>query len=101
MKIIKEFKTFAVKGNMFDIAIGIVIGSAFNKVVDILVKKIILPPFSLVSSGISLKDKKIHLVNDVFIHYGEFIEAFLNFLIIGISLFGVVKFINTPLVFSV
>ena len=94
MKLFREFKTFAIKGNMFDIAIGVIIGASFNKVVDVLVKKVILPPFSLVSNGINLKDKKFHIINDVYIGYGEFIEVFLNFLIVGISLFGVVKAMN-------
>lgn len=95
MKLIKEFKTFAIKGNMLDIAIGVIIGASFNKVVDVLVKKVILPPLSLVSNGIDLKDKKLHIINDVYVSYGEFIEAFFNFLIVGIALFGVVKALNT------
>ena len=95
MKLVKEFKTFAVKGNMFDIAIGVIIGASFNKVVDVLVKKIILPPLSLISKTINLKEEKFHVVNDVYIGYGEFIEVFLNFLIVGITLFMVVKGFNT------
>ncbi len=65
MGLIKEFKEFAVKGNMMDMAIGIIIGASFNKVVDILVKKILLPPLSLLSNGISLADKSIVLRNEV------------------------------------
>ena len=70
---------------MFDIAIGVVIGASFNKVVDVLVKKVILPPLSLISNGINLKDKKIHIINDVY----------MNFLIVGLALFGIVKTFNT------
>jgi len=95
MKLFKEFKTFAIKGNMFDIAIGVIIGASFNKVVDVLVKKIILPPLSLISDGINLKDKKFHIVNEVYISYGEFIEVFINFLIVGFTLFVIVKGFNT------
>jgi len=49
MKLIQEFKEFAVKGNMIDMAIGIIIGASFNKVIDVLVKKVLLPPLSLLS----------------------------------------------------
>lgn len=106
MKLIKEFKEFAVKGNMMDMAVGIIIGASFNKVVDVLVKKIILPPLSLLSNGINLKDKKIILKDAVYnaegqlissetyFGYGEFGEAVLDFIIIGLTIFIVVKFMN-------
>ena len=58
MGIIKEFKEFAIKGNMIDMAVGIIIGTAFNKIVDVLVKQIVLPPLSIITSGISFSDKK-------------------------------------------
>lgn len=106
MKLLYEFKEFAVKGNMMDMAIGIIIGAAFNKVVDVLVKKILLPPLSLLSKGISLEDKKIILreavidqegkiiSNESAIGYGAFGEAILDFLIIGFTIFIIVKFMN-------
>ena len=61
MKLIKEFKDFAVKGNMLDMAIGIIIGASFNSVINVLVKNIILPPLSLLSDGINFHEKKTHL----------------------------------------
>ena len=61
MKLFKEFKDFAVKGNMMDMAVGIIIGAAFNKVIDVLVKKVLLPPLSLLSGNTNMADKRIVL----------------------------------------
>jgi len=106
MKILQEFKEFAVKGNMMDMAIGIIIGASFNQVIDVLVKQVLLPPLSLLSDGINLDNKKFILretqtntlgevsVQEVAISYGQFIETFLDFLIVGFTIFIVVKFIN-------
>jgi len=106
MKIIKEFKEFAVKGNMMDMAIGIIIGASFNTVIDVLVKKVFMPPLSLLSGGINFQNKSIVLkeavkdtsgtiiTDEVAIGYGAFGEAFLDFLIIGFTVFVVVKFLN-------
>ena len=106
MKLLQEFKEFAVKGNMMDMAIGIIIGASFNQVIDVLVKQILLPPLSLLSDGINLDKKKLILresqsnslgdisVQEVAISYGQFIETFLDFLIVGFTIFMVVKFIN-------
>ncbi|AUC81088.1 large conductance mechanosensitive channel protein MscL [Lacinutrix sp. Bg11-31] len=102
----KEFKEFAVKGNMMDMAIGIIIGASFNKVIDVLVKKVLMPPLSLMTDGINLQDKKIILregtfdeagkviADDVVIQYGALAEAFMDFIIIGITVFLVVKGMN-------
>ena len=59
MRIIKEFKEFAIKGNMIEMAVGIVIGASFNSVVDILVKNVLLPPLSLLSDGVNFQEKKL------------------------------------------
>ena len=61
MKLLQEFKDFAVKGNMIDMAIGIIIGASFNSVIDVLVKKILIPPLSLLSSGVNLESLKLVL----------------------------------------
>ena len=61
MKLLQEFKEFAVKGNMMDMAIGIIIGASFNQVIDVLVKQVLLPPLSLLSDGINLDNKKFIL----------------------------------------
>jgi len=107
MGIFKEFKEFAVKGNMIDMAVGIIIGTAFNKVVDVLVKQIVLPPLSLITDGINFADRRIILrdgidtntpgaveVKEIAIGYGAFIEVLLDFIIIGFTIFLVVKFMN-------
>lgn len=106
MKLLNEFKEFAVKGNMMDMAIGIIIGAAFNKVIDVLAKQVLLPPLSLMTDGVGFSDKKIILrdkvtnvsgevtISEVAIAYGELFEVFLDFLIIGFTVFIVVKFMN-------
>ncbi len=99
-KFYQEFKDFALKGNMIDMAIGIIIGVAFNNVVNTLVKKIIMPPLSLLSSGVSLANKKIVLrgasenIEEVAIAYGELIEVLIDFGIITLAIFIVVKLMN-------
>ena len=106
MKLFREFKEFAVKGNMIDMAIGIIIGASFNSVIDVLVRKVILPPLSLLSNGINLENQKIVLIEsqknslgeliieEAAINYGLFVETLLDFLIVGFTIFIVVKFIN-------
>ena len=106
MKFFREFKEFAVKGNMMDMAIGIIIGAAFNKVIDVLVKKIFMPPLSLMTDGLNYQNKKYVLrdavvntngditVQEVAIEYGILFETFLDFLIIGLTVFLVVKGMN-------
>ena len=100
MKLFKEFKDFAVKGNMIDMAIGIIIGASFNAVINVLVKNILLPPLSLLSDGINFQEKKLILrsatetTSQVSIDYGLFAETILDFLIVGFTIFIVVKFIN-------
>ncbi|APQ18874.1 large-conductance mechanosensitive channel protein MscL [Maribacter hydrothermalis] len=96
----KEFKSFAVKGNMIDLAIGIVIGTAFNKIVSTLVSKVIMPPLSLLTDDVNLSNKKLVLreataeIEEVAIGYGELIESLVDFVIIAFAIFVVVKFIN-------
>ncbi|MDG1673422.1 MAG: large-conductance mechanosensitive channel protein MscL [Flavobacteriaceae bacterium] len=100
MKLLKDFKDFAVKGNMIDMAVGIIIGASFNAIVNVLVKNIILPPLSLLSDSTSFGEKKIVLreasstATQVSIDYGLLIETVLDFLIVGFTIFIVVKFIN-------
>ena len=99
-KFIQEFKNFAIKGNMIDMAIGIIIGTAFNKVVNVLVKKIVMPPLSLMTQGVDLSEKKYVLreaygdINEVAIGYGELIEVLIDFAIISFTIFVVIKFMN-------
>ena len=106
MKLLNEFKEFAVKGNMMEMAIGIIIGASSNSVIDVLVKQILLPPLSLLSNGLNIDSKKIILreVNisssgdiineEVAINYGVFIETFIDFMIVAFTIFIVIKFLN-------
>ena len=101
MKVIKEFKEFAIKGNMIEMAVGIVIGASFNSVVDVLVKNVLLPPLSLLSEGVNFQEKKITLRNgtsdlsEVSIDYGLLINTLVDFFIVGFTIFIIVKFFNT------
>ena len=101
MKIIKEFKEFAIKGNMIEMAVGIVIGASFNSVVDVLVKNVLLPPLSLLSEGVNFQEKKITLRNgtsdlsEVSIDYGLLINTLVDFFIVGFAIFIIVKFFNS------
>ena len=101
MKVIKEFKEFAIKGNMIEMAVGIVIGASFNSVVDVLVKNILLPPLSLLSDGVNFQEKKIILrkrtsdLSEVSIDYGLLINTLVDFFIVGFTIFIIVKFFNT------
>lgn len=106
MGLFKEFKEFAVKGNMIDMAVGIIIGTAFNSVVDVLVKQVIMPPLSLMTDGINYADRKVVLreqigtegavdyIQEVSIGYGLLIETLIDFLVIGFVVFIIVKFMN-------
>ena len=106
MKIIKEFKEFAIKGNMFDMAIGIIIGVAFNKIVTSLVNDIILPAFGLLIGNVNFQNINIVLQEEirdntgniiqglVSIKYGNFIQVVFDFLIIAITIFLVIKIFN-------
>ena len=97
---LQDFKNFAVKGNMIDMAIGIIIGTAFNNVVNVLVKRVVMPPLSLMTDGVQLANKKYILrsasesVEEVSIGYGELFETLIDFLIIALTIFVVIRFIN-------
>jgi len=96
----EEFKSFAIKGNMIDLAVGIIIGTAFNKVVSTIVSAIIMPPLSLLTDDVNLSNKKWILreatesMEEVAIGYGELIESLIDFGIIAFTIFVMVKFIN-------
>ena len=106
MKIINEFKEFAIKGNMFDMAIGIIIGVAFNKIVSSLVNDIILPSLSLIIGKVNFQNLNIVLQEEtidntgiiiqelVSIKYGNFIQVMFDFLIITVTVFLVIKIFN-------
>lgn len=97
---IQEFKNFAIKGNMIDMAIGIIIGTAFNNVVNTIVKKVIMPPLSLLTDKVSLAEQQLVLrpasegIDEVAIGYGSLLEVLIDFAIIALTIFVVIKFIN-------
>ncbi|WP_375057714.1 large-conductance mechanosensitive channel protein MscL [Zobellella sp. DQSA1] len=100
MSIIKEFKEFAVKGNVVDMAVGIIIGAAFGKIVSSLVNDVVMPPIGMVIGGVDFSDLAIVLkeaVEDapaVTLSYGSFIQTVLDFTIVAFAIFMVIKAIN-------
>lgn len=106
MSIVKEFKEFAVKGNVIDLAVGVVIGSAFGKIVTSLVSDLIMPPIGMLLGGFDFKSWNVMLqaaakdasgktIPAVTLNIGNFIQQSVDFLIIAISIFLVVKSINS------
>jgi large conductance mechanosensitive channel len=99
-KFIQEFKEFAVKGNMIDMAVAVVIGTAFNAVVSTLVKKVIMPPLSLLTEDVTLSNRKYILreasekAEEVAIGWGELLEVMVDFVIIAFTIFVVIKGMN-------
>ena len=107
MKILREFREFALKGNMFDMAVGIIIGASFNKIVSSLVADVFMPPLGYIIGGVNFRELAYELqprlMDDsgtliqeaVYIRYGEFIQTSIDFIIIAITVFVVIKVINT------
>ncbi|GBU07140.1 mechanosensitive channel protein [Bacteroidales bacterium] len=107
MKMMKEFREFAMKGNVVDMAVGIIIGGAFGKIVSSIVSDIIMPPIGVLIGGVNFTDLKIiikHADIDslgnitspaVAINYGTFIQTSLDFIIISFVIFMMVKGINS------
>ncbi len=100
MGMLKEFKEFAIKGNMVDMAVGIIIGAAFGKVVTSVVEDVIMPPIGFLSGGVDFKDLAFTLqeaVGDapaVTVKYGAFIQTLIDFTIVAFAVFMLVKVIN-------
>ena len=102
-----EFKKFAVKGNMIDLAVGVVIGASFNKIVDVLVKQVITPPLGYLTTGIEMselawviREPKTGADGEVIdpgvvIGYGLFLETLIDFFIIALVLFVIIRAINS------
>ncbi|MGD0753931.1 MAG: large-conductance mechanosensitive channel protein MscL [Bacteroidales bacterium] len=97
MKLVDEFKAFAMKGNVVDLAVGIIIGAAFGKIVTSMVSDIIMPPLGLIIGGVNFTDLKIVMKAASETHpavtwnYGNFLQACFDFLIVGFSVFLVIK----------
>ncbi len=107
MSFVAEFKEFAIKGNMIDMAVGIIIGAAFGKVVDSLVRDIIMPPVGLLLGGVDFKHLYVNLGHVQYetldaaekagapiLKYGVFVGTLVDFFIMAMTIFLVVKFIN-------
>jgi large conductance mechanosensitive channel len=112
MGLLQEFKTFALKGNVVDMAVGVIIGGAFGKIVTSLVNDIIMPPIGVLTGGVDFKDLGVVIqkavpevlneagevvtpaVAEVVWKYGAFIQQVIDFLIIAISVFVMIKLIN-------
>ena len=100
-KFLNEFKAFAMRGNVVDLAVGVIIGGAFGKITTSLVNDIIMPAFSILLGGINFSDWKWVLkpatdtAEAITVNYGAFLSAVLNFLILAFAIFCMVKAINT------
>lgn len=105
MGMISEFKAFAMKGNVVDMAVGVIIGGAFGKIVGSMVSDVMMPVIGVVTGGVSFADKKLVMKAavldgatvvrpEVAMNYGTFIDAIINFVIIAFCLFMVIKAMN-------
>jgi len=111
-KIWEEFKTFAIKGNAVDLAVGVIIGAAFGAIVNSLVKDVVMPPISLLTGGLDFSNKFLVLraakdgsiafntpadaakAGAITCNYGNFITLVINFLIVAVAIFLVIRIIN-------
>lgn len=99
MSFIDEFKAFAVRGNVIDLAVGVVIGAAFGKIVSALVDAIVMPALGMVTSGQNFSDLAVALGTDakgapVLLKYGVFLQSVVDFLLVALVIFLAVKAIN-------
>ncbi|HEY5956988.1 MAG TPA: large-conductance mechanosensitive channel protein MscL [Polyangiaceae bacterium] len=101
MSILKEFREFAVKGNVVDLAVGVIIGGAFGKIVSSVVADIVMPPLGLLIGGVDFKHLKVVLREPadpkdpgVVLAYGQFMQNVFDFLIVAVAVFLLVKLLN-------
>jgi len=95
---LKEFKAFAMRGNVVDMAVGIIIGAAFGKIVSSLVSDVIMPPIGMLLGNVSFSELAIALgegENAASINYGIFFDTVINFLIVAFAIFMVIKGMNS------
>ncbi len=107
MSFIKEFKDFAMKGNVVDMAVGIIIGGAFGKIVSSIVNDIIMPPIGLLMGGVNFTDLKWtmkaaqldaatgEMVEAVTMNYGQFLQTTVDFIIVAFAIFMMIKAMNS------
>ncbi len=100
MSFVKEFKDFALKGNVVDMAVGIIVGAAFGKIVSSLVKDVIMPPIGVAMGGVDFSNLAYTIqeasgdLEEVVISYGAFVQTVIDFLIIAMAIFVAVKIMN-------
>ncbi|HEY8509757.1 MAG TPA: large-conductance mechanosensitive channel protein MscL [Steroidobacteraceae bacterium] len=99
MSLFSEFKEFAMKGNVIDLAVGVVIGTAFGRIVNSLVEDVIMPPIGIIVGGVNFSDLGVQIGTNpdgepVLFRYGAFIQTIFEFLIIAAALFMMIKAIN-------
>ena len=100
MSLAKEFKEFAVKGNVVDMAVGVIIGAAFGKIVSSFVSDVVTPPLGLLIGGVDFRELSLTLraaqgsAPAVVLKYGVFIQTVFDFLIVAMAIFAVVKLLN-------
>ena len=109
MSLIKEFKEFAMRGNVVDLAVGVIMGGAFGKIVGALVNDVLMPPIGYLVGGVDFKDLKFYLtdakipdpkdptkmLDAVAINYGNFLQTVFDFLIVAFCIFMMVKLMNS------
>ena len=101
MGMLSEFKQFAIKGNVVDMAVGIIVGAAFGKIVSSFVKDIIMPPIGVMMGGVNFTDLAVTIqeaageVPAVAIKYGAFIQTIVDFIIVALAIFMAVKVMNS------
>jgi large conductance mechanosensitive channel len=101
MSVLQEFRDFAMRGNVVDLAVGVMIGAAFGKITTSLVNDVIMPPIGLLVGGVDFSKKVVMLkpaVGDapaVTLRYGAFINTIIDFLIVAAAIFAVVKVMNS------
>lgn len=97
MTILREFKTFIQRGNVMDMAVGIIMGTAFTKIVHSLVNDVLMPPLGFLMAGIHVGDLMLPLGSEetvVNIHYGRFLQTVVDFVIVALAVFALVKLVN-------
>lgn len=92
--LLEEFKAFALKGNVFDLAIAVVIGTAFNRIVSSLVDNVIMPLAGILLGGVNVSDLAAR-VGEAVVTYGVFLQSIIDFLIVALSIFVAVKVIRS------
>ena len=97
MQILQEFKTFALRGNLVDMAVGIIIGGAFGKIVTSLVNDVLMPPIGMLLGGMNFSDLAIRLSGGdkpAALKYGAFMQSVVDFLIVATAIFFLIKVVN-------